>query len=376
MQMSATHVKFNAQDRPEFFNELRTRVNQHFKDKNISRYGNLNMKLKTAFMLLTYLIPFILIITETVTGSAANIGMWAIMGFGMSGIGLSIMHDANHGSYSKKQYVNDAMGFMLNIIGGYHINWKIQHNVLHHSYTNVHGHDEDIDKGIMRFSPDQERKGIFVIQAFYAPFLYGLMTIFWVFAKDFIQLARYRDKNLLKGQGLTFNKALAQILFNKTWYLGIFLALPIAILPVPAYVTVLGFLLMHFICGLTLALIFQPAHVIEETNFYKPDETGSVENNWAIHQMRTTSNFANGSRVFSWLIGGLNYQVEHHLFPNICHVHYRDIAPIVKATAKEFDVPYYEHKTFFGALRSHFSLLNSLGNGSYDRQKKKHLVAA
>ena len=118
---------------------------------------------------------------------------------------------------------------------------------------------------------------------------------------------------------------------------------------------------MQFICGLVLALIFQPAHVIQETEFFVPDEEGSVENNWAIHQLKTTSNFANDSRLFSWLIGGLNYQVEHHLFPHVCHVHYRNISKIVKKTAEEYDLPYHYHKTFFGAVASHFKMLYRLG---------------
>ena len=124
---------------------------------------------------------------------------------------------------------------------------------------------------------------------------------------------------------------------------------------------------MQFISGMILALIFQPAHVVQETEFFVAED-GSVENNWAIHQMKTTSNFANGSVIFSWLIGGLNYQIEHHLFPNICHVHYKDIAPIVKETAKEFGVPYYHNKTFYSALVSHFTLLNELGTGAYDKR--------
>jgi len=125
---------------------------------------------------------------------------------------------------------------------------------------------------------------------------------------------------------------------------------------------------MHLISGLVLALIFQAAHVLEETNFYEVSSTGSVENNWAIHQLKTTANFANGSVLFSWFIGGLNYQIEHHLFPNICHVHYRKISSIVKETAKKYNVPYYQHKTFFGALKSHFTMLNELGTGKYDRK--------
>jgi linoleoyl-CoA desaturase len=367
-------VKFNTAQQPEFFPELRKRVNQHFKDKKISQNANLAMKIKTAFMIGLYFIPYLLMVTGVVTNVAAIFAMWALMGLGMSGIGLAIMHDANHGSYSKNKYVNNALGFLLNFTGGYHINWKIQHNVLHHSFTNVHEFDEDIDKGIMRFSPNQPAKGAYRFQAFYAPFLYGLMTIYWFVAKDFQQLLRYQEKNLLEGQGLTLRKAMFLIVFHKIWYAALFIALPLMTIALPVWQILTGFFMMHFICGLLLALIFQPAHVIEETEFFVADDNGSVENNWAIHQMKTTANFANGSTAFSWFIGGLNYQIEHHLFPNICHVHYKEISVIVKKTAEEFNVPYYHHRTFFDALKSHFTLLNELGTGAYD--KKRKMVAA
>ena len=101
------------------------------------------------------------------------------------------------------------------------------------------------------------------------------------------------------------------------------------------------------------------------------NENGSLENNWAIHQMNTTANFGDRSMILSWYIGGLNYQIEHHLFPNICHVHYRKISKIVKETADEFKVPYLQHKTYFSALRSHLSLLHALGTGKYDRMMAK-----
>lgn len=366
--MHHTAVKFNKNDRPEFFKILQGRVNGYFKDNNISKHANLNMKLKTAFMLCLYFVPLAMMFTGLLTNVWVMFAMWILMGLGMSGIGLSIMHDANHGSYSKNHKVNNALGYVLNFIGGYHVNWKIQHNVLHHSFTNIHGFDEDIEQDIMRFSPTQKRKAFFRFQAFYAPFLYGIMTIYWLVAKDFQQLVRYEKKDLLVGQGLTFKKALGQVVFTKSFYVILTFVLPMILLPHAWWQILLGFLLMQFICGIILALIFQPAHVIEETDFYVPRESGSVENNWAIHQMRTTSNFANGSRIFSWLIGGLNYQVEHHLFPNICHVHYRNISSIVKKTAQEFNVPYYHHKTFFDAVKSHFTLLNQLGTGKYDRK--------
>ncbi len=366
--MSQTSVRFNPKDQPEFYKELRQRVNAYFTDNNISKHADSRMMVKTIFMLSLYCLPLIAMLSGVFQSFWPMMLMWTLMGFGMSGIGLSVMHDANHGAYSQQPKVNRVIGGVLNLIGGYPANWRIQHNVLHHSFTNIQGHDEDIENGLMRFSPEQPRKAIFKYQAYYATFLYGLMTIFWLVAKDFIQLVRYQKKGLLQTQGLTPAKAWSQAIFHKIWYLGLTLVLPMFIIDLPAWQIIVGFLSMQFICGIVLAFIFQPAHVVEETNFYKADDTGSVENSWAIHQLMTTSNFAHKSRAFSWFVGGLNYQIEHHLFPNICHVHYREISPIVKQTALEFNVPYHEHETFYGALKSHFSLLNDFGTGEYDRK--------
>ncbi len=367
--MSRENVAFNDADQPEFYKVLRQRVNAYFKDNNISRHANANMVIKTITMVLVYSIPLFLLITNSIHSIGLMYLMWTIMGVGMAGIGLAIMHDANHGAYSKNQKVNDAVGFILNYIGGYHLNWRIQHNVLHHSFTNIDGYDEDIEKqGLVRFSPTQERKPIFRFQILYVPLLYGILTLYWGVFKDIEQVMRYHKLDLLKTQGLTLGKALFQIIALKIAYFILTLVLPILLLDLPWYHVVLGFVVMHFIAGMILALIFQSAHVIEETDFYEVDENGCVENNWAIHQMRTTANFANKSIFFSWYVGALNYQIEHHLFPNICHVHYRNIAPIVKATAEEFGVPYYHHTTFLGALRSHFKLLHKLGTGRYDKE--------
>jgi len=369
--MAVPVVKFNLENQPEFFKELRKNVNNYFKENNISKYATLNMKFKTVFMLSLYFVPMVLMLTGVFTSLWSIMGVWFIMGFGMSGIGLSIMHDANHGAYSKNKNVNNILGFTLNFLGAYHVNWKIQHNVLHHSYTNIDGFDEDIKNPVMRFSPDQERKSIFKYQMFYAPFFYGIMTLYWFLSKDFERLLRYKKNNLLAAQKLTYTKALIHIIFHKVWYLSLTLGLPIIIVGLPWWQTALGFVMMHFICGMALALIFQPAHVIEDTEFFATNDNGSVENNWAIHQMKTTSNFAHDSRLFSWFVGGLNFQIEHHLFPTICHVHYRDISPIVKATAEKYGIPYHEQKSFAGALKSHFSLLNQLGTGEYDRKLAK-----
>ncbi len=362
--MSVPTVKFNLKDRPEFQKELRKNVNQYFKDNNISKYANNSMRLKSAFMLLIYTLPLILMLTGVVSGLWPVMAMWAIMGFGIAGIGLAIMHDANHGAYSSNQKVNDIMGFVLNYIGGYPANWRIQHNVLHHSFTNIEGFDEDIEKGgLVRFSPTQKLRFGHRFQILYAPFLYGILTIYWVLIKDIEQLVRYNKMDLLKGQKLTLNKAMLEIIFHKTWYLLLFFVLPVLVVDLPWYQILYGFLLMHFISGIILALIFQTAHVIEETEFFVPDKNGSVENNFVIHQLRTTANYANGGTWFSWFIGGLNYQIEHHLFPTICHVHYRAISKIVQETAQTYGLPYHQHRTFLGALKSHFTLLHKLGTG-------------
>ncbi len=371
--MNVPVVKFNTKEKNEFHKVLNKRVNKYFKDNQLSKNGNYKMVFKTVFMIALYFVPLFLMLAGSITTFASMLLMWVLMGFGMSGIGLSIMHDANHGSYAKSKKVNNFIGYIINFVGGYHVNWKIQHNVLHHSFTNIHEFDEDLAIGVMRFSPDQPKKSFYKYQAFYAPFFYSVMTIYWCTAKDYIQVLRYHRKDLLHLQGLTIKTALVQLTLLKAGYFLLFLILPLLLIPLPGWQIFIGFLVMHFICGLALALIFQPAHVLEETEFYHADENGSVENNWAIHQFKTTSNFAKNSKLFSWFVGGLNYQIEHHLFPHVCHVHYKDISGIVQQTAKEFEVPYYQHETFYDALKSHFTLLNQLGRGTY---KKEELLVA
>lgn len=314
-------------------------------------------------MLLLYLVPFIVILTGAVKGFWPLMGLWAIMGIGMAGIGMSVMHDANHQVYSSKRKVNTRLGYLINLLGGYHHNWIIQHNMLHHTYTNIDGFDEDIDTPVLRFSPEQEHKKFFKYQLYYAPFLYGFLTLNWLTFKDFTQLISYEKKNLLKRVGTTLPRATTVVILNKLWYLVLFIGLPILLVSVPWWYMVVGFFVMHFISGLFLSLVFQSAHVLSETEFYAVAEDLSVENNWAIHQMRTTANFGHKSNVFSWFIGGLNYQIEHHLFPNICHVHYKKLSDIVREVAAKHEVPYNEHKTFLDAVKSHFKLVDYLGKG-------------
>jgi linoleoyl-CoA desaturase len=363
--MSNTNIiRFNNSNR-QFYTELKKRVDSYFKENKVSKNGNLNMYIKTAFMFAAYFTPYLLIVFNVFDSKLVWFLLALLIGFAMAGVGLCVMHDANHGSYSKNVTFNRWLGyFTIGYIGGHSLNWRIQHNVIHHTYTNVHEHDEDIaPPGFMRFEPHAKRKGIHKLQFLYAWFFYGMMTLMWSTTKDFKQLIRYNKKGLLKGANTTFAKELTIIVTTKVLYYA-YMLLPYFLVKDMTFLNWLcGFLSLHYVAGLALAMIFQPAHVVEEAEFPLPTDEGNIENHWAEHQLRTTMNFATADPIFSWLVGGLNYQVEHHLFPTICHVHYPKISKIVKATAEEFNLPYKARKTFVGALWSHELMLWKLGRG-------------
>ena len=149
-----------------------------------------------------------------------------------------------------------------------------------------------------------------------------------------------------------------------------FIVVPLLVMDITVWQFLFGFIFMHVAEGLVLGLVFQLAHVVEGTDFPEPSpESGNIEEDWAVHQMQTTANFARKSHLANFLCGGLNFQVEHHLFPNICHVHYREISEIVKATAHEFDLPYHENETFGEALVSHYNTLKLFGHNQYKRKE-------
>lgn len=349
-----------------FYETVVSKVNAYFEKNHISRYANTEMWVKTIVMLSLYVVPYFLM----VFGIAANsyllfFGLWFLMGWGMVGIGTSVMHDANHGTYSPNPKVNHFMGRILELIGGYTVNWKIQHNVLHHTFTNVSGLDEDIDAIIyLRFSPQQPRYWFHRYQHIYAWLFYMVMTLFWMTAKDFIQIIRYRNHNLLAKQNVSLSQAMFRIIFYKVFYYSYIIVLPILFSGMAWYFVVLGFFLMHFTAGLFLSCVFQPAHVVESSGFALPlksEGKNEMEDSWAIHEVANTSDFAPDKKLFSWFIGGLNFQIEHHLFTNICHVHYKKIAPIVEQVAKDFKIPYHVQPSFRKALADHYKMLKILG---------------
>ena len=346
----------------DFVTTLNRRVNEYFRENNLSRNANAEMVVKTICMILLYVIPYSLIITNSVTSAVGLISMVVLMGFGVAGIGLSVMHDANHGAYSKKSWINNFIGYSLNFMGATSFNWKLQHNVLHHSYTNVYDEDEDISpRGALRLTPYGEWKRMHQYQHIYAWFLYGLMTLVWLTAKDFSRLYKYQKTGLVRSQKGNVAREWLILIVTKIFFVAYAIVLPLMLTPLVWWQVLIGILVAHYIAGFILAIIFQPAHVIEGTEYPLPDESRTLENNWAVHQLLTTTNFGNNSKWFTWYVGGLNFQIEHHLFTNVCHVHYDKIASIVKSTAREFGLPYKTSKTFVSALVGHARLLKQLG---------------
>jgi linoleoyl-CoA desaturase len=214
---------------------------------------------------------------------------------------------------------------------------------------------------VLRLSPSTPWKKVHRYQFIYAWFLYGLMTIVWLFYKDFVRIVRYHQSGMAKKQKANITEEWLILLGSKLVYVGYIFILPLLATDLHWWQIFLGVLTMHYVAGFVLAIIFQPAHVVEGTEYPLPDSGNTLENSWAVHQLLTTTNFGNKSRWFSWYVGGLNFQIEHHLFPNICHVHYHHIADIVRTTAKEYGLPYKSFNTFLGALRGHTRLLKELG---------------
>ena len=360
--------KFQKKKDQDFWTVLRSRVNSYFMENEIRRDANTKMIVKTLSVLSMYLIPYFVLIFSGVTNFYILMGLWIVMGMGKAFIGTTVMHDALHGSYFKKTSLNALMGFSAAIVGVDRLIWQIQHNVLHHTYTNIEDTDEDIlPRFVFRFSEHQPRKWFHRFQHIYAPVFYCVPLLEWITTKDFIKAFEYRQMKLIK-PGVIFWKELSGILARKIFYYIFFLAIPIILIPVPTWTTILMIFISHSITGIMLAMIFQTAHVVQPSHFFK-FESENIEESWAVHQLLTTCNYGMGNKTLSWFLGGLNFQIEHHLFPDVCHVHYPGISKIVQNTTKEFGLPYYAFDTFSGAVASHFKQLKSMGNPKRDELK-------
>ena len=354
-------ANFSKEANQLFFKVLHQRVNQYFKVNQIKRTGNWVLLVKTILMFSLLLIPyFVLLFVEM--NDALRLLMCVFMGLGMAGVGMNVMHDSNHGSYSDKWWVNQLMGNSIYLLAGNVYNWKVQHNLIHHTYTNIQGLDEDIDiHGVIRLSKFEKWKPMHKFQSIYAFFLYGLLTIQWALLVDFKQTPRYIKQGLSGDGELNPSREIALLVISKIVYVLFWVVLPLLLIPVNFGLWFLGFFTMHYVAGIILSTVFQLAHVTDSIDVVTNTQLQQEKRGWAEHQLLETANFATQNKWVGFLLGGLNFQIEHHIFPTISHVHYRSLSKIVKQTAKEFQIPYQEYDTVWIALKAHIKQLKQLG---------------
>ena len=341
-----------------FFQDLKQTVEQYFAHKNLKKTGNVKLYIKTVTLVPAAILIYILLLSVTMPVWVALL-LCAVMGIILASIGFNVMHDACHGSYSSKKWVNELFGYSINALGGNAFIWKFKHNIIHHTYTNVDGVDDDIARSpLLRQCSTQIWKPAHRFQHIYVVFLYAISSLAWVAYLDFDKYFK-RKVNTTSMQKMNTKE---HVLFwsSKLLYAFFYIALPIWV--VGAGKWAIGYVTMEIVLGFVLAIVFQLAHVVEETEFeHAGIEPVLIESEWAAHQVKTTSNFAPRNKIISWLVGGLNFQVEHHLFPRISHVHYPELSKIVEDKCKEYQLPYNSITTMRAAIASHFRMLKQLG---------------
>lgn len=349
------NIKFNGNGSP-FYTDLKMRVEEYFREHNLEQHGNVMIFIKSAVYILSFIATYIWLVFFTPT-VWISIPLAMLFGLLTAGIGFNVMHDGAHGTFSSNKTVNTLASWTLNLLGGSSFLWNIKHNMIHHTYTNVDGHDDDImAEPLLRMSPQQKKRAIHRFQHIYFVLLYAFMYMGWVFFLDF---KKYFNRQIAAKDNIRWPfRAHVGFWTTKILYLALFVFIPLQFMPWTTWL--IGYLTWVCTTGVIISVVFQLAHVTEQTDFMEAKD-GQLENDWAIHQVKTTANFGSTSLLLSFLTGGLNQQVEHHLFPKISHIHYPKLSPIVKETCEKHGLTYLEQPTFFHAVVSHIRLLRKLG---------------
>jgi len=341
-----------------FHTELRTRINQYFEESGRQTTGDFRIVLKAVILIGAVLALY----THLVFFTPPTV--WALLecvllGCTIAGIGFNVMHDGAHGSFSNHPWLNKVASFTLNVMGGSSYMWNAKHNLIHHTYTNIEGHDDDIDiRPFMRMTAEQPRYRLHRFQHLYFWFLYCMLYISWIFVMDY---QKYFKRQIGDAPLRPMETSDHLVFWGfKALNLVLYVGLPIYMVGFLPWLT--GFVLSAAVAGFVLSIVFQLAHTVEETAFPVPHAvTNKLEDEWAIHQVRTTANFATENWLVSWLVGGLNFQIEHHLFPKISHVHYPAISKIVQQVCDEFNIKYTNYARTRSAVASHVAFLRQMG---------------
>jgi linoleoyl-CoA desaturase len=349
-------VKFGVSD--GFYVELRRRVDTFFRTTGRRQRDCWQMYLKTAILVAVFAASYVMLVFGAQTWWQA-LPLGILLGLAAAGIGFNIQHDGGHQAYSSHPWINKLMAMTLDMIGGSSYVWNCKHAIFHHTHVNITGHDTDIDLGMFaRLTPHQKWFGFHRWQHVYLWPLYGLLAIKWHLLSDV--------RNVITGRigGRRFPRPtgwqLVVFLAGKASFLTLAFGIPLVFHPLWVVLSLYG--VAALVLGMALSVVFQLAHCVEQAQFPLPrPDTGRIENAWATHQAETTVDFARRSWVVAWFLGGLNFQIEHHLFPRICHVNYPAMSKLVEETCREFGVRYTEHPSFRAGLASHFRWLQRMG---------------
>jgi linoleoyl-CoA desaturase len=355
----SSHVKFTGSDR--FIRELRKRVDDYFERTGRRRRDCPKMYFKTATVLAWFIASYIVLLFVA-TSWWTIVPLAIIVGLAIAAIGFNIQHDGGHKAYSERPWVNKIMALTIDLMGGSSYLWNWKHNAIHHTYTNIHGADDDINIGFFgRLSPQQRRLKFHRFQGIYLWLLYGFLSIKWHLFDDFYNIAvgHISGHKIPRPRG----RDLLVLIGGKVFFFSIAFVLPMMLHPIWAALGV--YALAAFVNGVVLSVVFQLAHIVEDAKFPVPAATVAggrqIQTDWAVHQVQTTVDFARRNRALSWLLGGLNFQIEHHLFSRICHIHYPAVSKVVEEVCQEYGVRYTAHRTFWSALASHYRWLVLMG---------------
>ena len=343
-----------------FFKNLKSKVDAYFVNKKLHPAGNRKLYIKGAFQVATAVLLYTTLVFFTPV-APVSIFLCVILGLNLAVIGFNIMHEGGHQTFSKYAWINSMSAYFLNVLGGNTYYWKIKHNVNHHTYTNVEGMDSDIDvKPFMRLHEGQPLHSYHRFQHIYWVILYGISYLAWVFYEDFQKYFSGKVSPNNERKKLSLKEHLI-FWFTKVMFVAMYMIVPIIIVGWLSWL--IGFLIITFVCGLIISIVFQLAHVIDGTQFHVAGASEGIEKQeWALHQINSTANFATSNKYLHWLLGGLNFQIEHHLFPRISHIHYPAISQLVKEACSESNIVYNEYTSMFKAVTSHLLLLRRLGH--------------
>jgi linoleoyl-CoA desaturase len=343
--------------RSAFAADLHRRVDAYFADTGRSRRDQPRMFLKTAILLGALVGSYLGLLHASGAGMGAILAV--ALGLSMAAVGFNVQHDGNHGAYSKHRWVNRAAAMSLDLLGGSSYFWRFKHNIAHHTHTNVAGHDTDIGLGgLGRLCPDDPIRPFYRFQHLYVWGLYAALAIEWQLVGEYRNFAR-RSFGIIRVPPLPLGE---QILFWSARLGFLVLGFGLPLLHHGWLFVCLTYLLASATLGLTLAVVFQLSHCVGEADFWDhPVADQPAVREWSVHQVESTVDFARGNGALCWLLGGLNFQIEHHLFPKVCHLHYPALAPIVEAVCRDHGVRYRAHASLGAALLSHWRWLVAMG---------------